>query len=184
MHGDATEHDDATEHGHQSDVCTYKSVHVKIKIKNTCESVHVIKKNYAWVVFYDVITCIKQLCAHRCSTLLLHKSSTVLWANNFIFVYTSVTSMATKRRVECDSAPSCAIPKNQEANSEIQQLLARALANNQAEKEYKHFTAISYKKQARRYVIKVSIRRTSNYIYNAQILCIHACMHTYTCMYM
>ena len=90
-----------------------------------------------------------------------------------LVVYTSDTSMATKRRVECDSAPSCAIPKNQEANSEIQQLLARALANNQAEKEYKHFTAISYKKQARRYVIKVSIRRTSNCIYNAKILCIH-----------
>ena len=80
--------------------------------------------------------------------------------------------MATKRRVECDSAPSCAIPENQEANPEIQQLLARALANSQAE-EYKHFTAISYKKQARRYVIKVSIRRTSNCIYNAKILCIH-----------
>ena len=91
--------------------------------------------------------------------------------------------MATKRRVECDSAPSCAIPENQEANSEIQQLLARALANSQAEKEYKHYTAISYKKQARRYVIKVSIRRTSNCIYNAQILCIHACIHVhvYTC---
>ena len=87
--------------------------------------------------------------------------------------------MATKRRVECDSAPSCAIPENQEANSEIQQLLARALANSQAEEEYKHYTAISYKKQARRYVIKVSIRRTSNCIYNAQILCIHACIHVY-----
>ena len=87
--------------------------------------------------------------------------------------------MATKRRVECDSAPSCAIPENQEANPEIQQLLARALANSQAE-EYKHFTAISYKKQARRYVIKVSIRRTSNCILQCPNP-VHSCMHTRAC---